>query len=192
MQNNDSNNYPHEDNIDLKEIFKLLINSKKLIITITLVITTLGAIYSFQKVTVYKSTALIEIGNYEPEEYNQMLIEPAEDLIEELIRQKNIRLKSQGIQNLFKTEDVNFSASFNISYNHNEVTGLNGTVANFGEVNGPGLTGAFVQRLGEGRSLFSYYMAEYSEDADGTPNFSADDKNFVGKKILSNNKSRGK
>ncbi|PHQ28370.1 SusC/RagA family TonB-linked outer membrane protein [Leeuwenhoekiella nanhaiensis] len=83
-----------------------------------------------------------------------------------------------------QTEDVNFSASFNISYNHNEVTGLNGAVANFGEVNGPGLTGAFVQRLGEGRSLFSYYMAEYAEDANGNPNFSADDKDFVGKDAL--------
>ena len=55
MQNNNPNNYLQEDEIDLKEIFKLLINSKKLIIAITLVITTLGAIYSFQKVPVYKS-----------------------------------------------------------------------------------------------------------------------------------------
>ena len=61
MQNNDSNNYLHKDNMDLKEIFKLLINSKKLIITITLVITTLGAIYSFQKAPLYESTALIKL-----------------------------------------------------------------------------------------------------------------------------------
>ena len=61
MQNNDSNNFLDEDDIDLKEILKLLINSKKLIITITLVITTLGAIYSFQKAPLYESTALIKL-----------------------------------------------------------------------------------------------------------------------------------
>jgi uncharacterized protein involved in exopolysaccharide biosynthesis len=61
MQNNNPNNYLQEDEIDLKGIFKLLINSKKLIITITLVITTLGAIYSFQKAPLYESTALIKL-----------------------------------------------------------------------------------------------------------------------------------
>ena len=61
MQNNNPNDYLQEDEIDLKEIFKLLINSKKLIIVITLVITTLGAIYSFQKAPLYESTALIKL-----------------------------------------------------------------------------------------------------------------------------------
>lgn len=82
MQNNNPNNYLQEDEIDLKEIFKLLINSKKLIIAITLVITTLGAIYAFQKTPVYKSTALIEIGYYGQDE--QILIETAKNLIQEL------------------------------------------------------------------------------------------------------------
>ena len=84
MQNNNPNNYLQEDEIDLKEIFKFLINSKKLIIVTTLIITFLGAIYSFQKTPIYKTTALIEIGNYELDEYNQMAIEPAEALIKEL------------------------------------------------------------------------------------------------------------
>ena len=68
MQNNNPNDYLQEDEIHLKEIFKLLINSKKLIIIITLVITILGAIYSFQKAPVYKSTALIEIGSYDQDD----------------------------------------------------------------------------------------------------------------------------
>ena len=82
MQNNDSNNFLDEDDIDLKEILKLLINSKKLIITITLIITTLGAIYSFQKATEYKSTALIEIGSYDQDK--KILIETSAILTEEL------------------------------------------------------------------------------------------------------------
>ena len=84
MQNNNSNDYPQDDEIDFKEIFKLLINSKKLIIAITLVITTLGAIYSFQQETEYKSTALIEIGNYSQDQAGYKLIEPPKTLINEL------------------------------------------------------------------------------------------------------------
>jgi capsular polysaccharide biosynthesis protein len=84
MQNHNLNDYLQEDEIDLKELFKLLINSKKLIITLTLVITTLGAIYAFQKTPVYKSTALIEIGIYDQDQDEQILIEPASELIQEV------------------------------------------------------------------------------------------------------------
>ena len=84
MQNNNPNNYLQEDEIDLKEIFKFLINSKKLFIAITLVITTLGAIYTFQKVPEYKSTALIEIGGYNTFSNEEGLIEPGKDLIQDL------------------------------------------------------------------------------------------------------------
>ncbi|MBO0321374.1 SusC/RagA family TonB-linked outer membrane protein [Muricauda sp. CAU 1633] len=88
-------------------------------------------------------------------------------------------LINQGVElslnyDFIQTADVTFSTSFNISYNDNTVEGLNGTTANFGILNGPGLTGAFAQRLGEGRSIFSYYMATYDENG-----FSADDKDFV-------------
>ena len=84
MQNNNPNNYLQEDEIDLKEIFKILINSKKLIITITLIITTLGAIYSFQKVPKYESSALIEIGQYNTFENENILLESASKLIQNL------------------------------------------------------------------------------------------------------------
>ena len=84
MQNNNSNNYLQEDEIDLKEIFKLLINSKKLIIAITLVITTLGAIYSFQKAPKYESSALIEIGQYDTLEEENILLESASESIQNL------------------------------------------------------------------------------------------------------------
>jgi capsular polysaccharide biosynthesis protein len=88
MQNNNPNDYLQEDEIDLKEIFKLLINSKKLIVVITLFFTTLGAIYSFQKTPIFKSTALIEIGHYvlnSTDRPNRSLtIEPSKTLIKEL------------------------------------------------------------------------------------------------------------
>jgi LPS O-antigen subunit length determinant protein (WzzB/FepE family) len=81
MQNNTPNNYLKEEEINLSEIFKTLFNSKKLIIAITLVITTLGAIYSLQKTPTHESTALIEIGTLN---FGKKLIEPVPTLINEL------------------------------------------------------------------------------------------------------------
>lgn len=96
---------------------------------------------------------------------------------------------NQGVEfnigyDLIYTDKSSFSVDFNIAFNDNTVEGLRGTVADFGAIRGPGLTNAFAQRLGEGRPLFSYYMAEYSEDQNGVPNFNADDKDFVGKSAL--------
>ena len=86
MKNNNPNNYIQEDEIDLKKFIKLLINSKKLIILITLVITTLGAIYTSQKIPQYISTVLIEIGSYDLEvnDYGKKLIESTDSLIQNL------------------------------------------------------------------------------------------------------------
>jgi LPS O-antigen subunit length determinant protein (WzzB/FepE family) len=91
MKNNNPNNYIQEDEIDLKKFIKLLINSKKLIILITLIITTLGAIYAAQKIPQYISTVLIEIGSYDLEvndlevnDYGNKIIEPVPSLIQNL------------------------------------------------------------------------------------------------------------
>ena len=85
MQNNNPNDYLQEDEINLIEIFKFLINSKKLIIVTTLIITLLGAIYSFQKVPVYISDTLIEIGTtYDQDQDEKILIEPVKTLIQDL------------------------------------------------------------------------------------------------------------
>lgn len=102
---------------------------------------------------------------------------------------KDGKVINQGVElslgyDFVDTEKSSFSVDFNIAYNKNTVEGLNGKTADFGVLNGPGLTGAFAQRLGEGMSLFSYYMAEYTEDASGVPNFSPDTKDFVGKDAL--------
>ena len=124
MQNNNSIDYFKEDEIDLKEIFKLLINSKKLIIVTTLVITTLGTIYAYQQAPRYHSTALIEIGNYQPEEYNQMLIEPAEDLIEELMIKYTHKQQVNVSFNFLNEVDrlIEIAASSDLSVNNEKFT----------------------------------------------------------------------
>ena len=57
-------NFYQEDEIDLKELFKILWAKKILIISITFIITLLAGIYAFNKTPIYEATALVEIGNY--------------------------------------------------------------------------------------------------------------------------------
>ena len=63
-QNMSEQNYYQEDEIDLKELFKILWSKKILIISLTSVITLLAGIYAFNKTPIYEATALVEIGNY--------------------------------------------------------------------------------------------------------------------------------
>lgn len=86
------------------------------------------------------------------------------------------KIVNQGIElamgyDFIQTEDVTFSASFNIAYNQNEVQDFGGAI-NTGEINGQGLSGAFAQRFEAGQPLYSYYMAVFDGlDANGQPTF---------------------
>ena len=92
---------------------------------------------------------------------------------------------NQGIEfaiayDFVQTEDTDFGVSFNIAYNDNEIQDFAGAI-NTGEINGPGLTGAFAQRFESGVSLFSYYMAEFlGFDSDGNPTYRDVDGNGIG------------
>lgn len=95
------------------------------------------------------------------------------------------KIVNQGIEfaiayDWIQKEDVNFSTSFNIAYNENEVQDFAGLI-NTGAVNGQGLSGAFAQRFAAGQSLFSYYMAEFTGlDSAGQPTFRDQDGDGVG------------
>jgi len=64
QKNTPEQNYYQEDEIDLKELFKILWLKKNFILGITTTITILAGIYAFNKVPTYGATALIEIGSY--------------------------------------------------------------------------------------------------------------------------------
>jgi len=64
QQNTPEQNYCQEDEIDLKELFKILWLKKNLIISITAIITIMAGVYAFNKTPIYEGTALVEIGNY--------------------------------------------------------------------------------------------------------------------------------
>lgn len=129
---------------------------------------------------------------YRKETRDLLFLSPAAAPADQPIVFKNLEdgvVVNQGVEfvlgyDFINNEDTTFSVDFNISYNDNVVEDLQpGFTADLGPLNGPGLTGAFAQRIGEGQSLFSYYMAEYAE-TNGVPDFSADDKDFVGKDAL--------
>ncbi len=86
------------------------------------------------------------------------------------------KIVNQGIEftvgyEWIQSDDANFTTSFNIAYNENEVQDFAGSI-NTGEINGQGLSGAFAQRFEAGYSLFSYYMAEFAGlDSNGQPTF---------------------
>jgi iron complex outermembrane receptor protein len=92
---------------------------------------------------------------------------------------------NQGIElalayDFVKTDDLSFTASFNVAYNDNEIQDFAGSI-NTGEINGPGLSGAFAQRFEAGQSLFSYYMATFEGfDGSGNPIYTDIDGNGIG------------
>ena len=53
---------PYEDEIDLREIFKILIESKKLIISTILIFTIVSIVYSLSQKPEFKSSTQLEVG----------------------------------------------------------------------------------------------------------------------------------
>ena len=75
---------PYEDEIDLREIFKILIESKKLIILTTLIFTMVSIVYSLSQKSEFTSSSLFEIGYFEMSDGAHQLIEKTEVLINDL------------------------------------------------------------------------------------------------------------
>ena len=75
---------PSEDEIDLKEIFKILIESKKLIISTILIFTTASIIYSLSLKPSFETTANVEIGYVLMKDGQKKLLESPSDLISDL------------------------------------------------------------------------------------------------------------
>jgi len=65
MQENQINTQRYEeDEIDLRELFKTIMDNKLKIVIITSVITVMAVIYAYVKTPIYEARALLEIGNY--------------------------------------------------------------------------------------------------------------------------------
>ncbi len=95
---------------------------------------------------------------------------------------------NQGVElalgyDIISTDDLTFTADFNISYNDNELQDFDGQIP-AGTIRGQGLTGAFAQQLEGDQELFSFYLREFSGfDAEGQP-IQVDQQTFVGQGAL--------
>jgi len=84
MANNINQSSYQEDEIDLLEIIKVLIESKKLIILTTLIFTVVSIVYSLSQKPEFKSSSLFEIGYYEMPDGTQQLIDEPKVIINDL------------------------------------------------------------------------------------------------------------
>ena len=87
---------------------------------------------------------------------------------------------------IVESEDFNWDASFNFTYNENEITQLQGQFP-AGTIRGQGLSLAFAQQLQEGQPLFSYFLREFGgfDATTGQPLYPEGDvQKFVGKSAL--------
>ncbi|MCK8521139.1 TonB-dependent receptor [Aquimarina sp. D1M17] len=81
-----------------------------------------------------------------------------------------------------RTENFTWNTQFNISYNKNEVTNFNEAPINTGQIDGPGLTGAFAQQIADGRPLYAYFLREFTGfDSNGIAQYAGGDvQRFTG------------
>jgi uncharacterized protein involved in exopolysaccharide biosynthesis len=112
----------YDDEIDLREIFKTLIESKKLIILTTLILTIASIIYSLSLKPSFESSTKLEIGYYMKNNVDRELFESTSDLISDL----NILL--------MKNPDGKFSQNISMNSFEDKIINLE-TTSSSGEQN---------------------------------------------------------
>ena len=97
---------PYEDEIDLRDVIKILIEYKKLIISIMLIFTLAGSIYSYPLKASFETKTVLEVGYFEIDGEKQYIQSPS-DLMHDLNIQKIQNFKEISPVNLFfeKSED---------------------------------------------------------------------------------------
>ena len=85
-----------------------------------------------------------------------------------------------------ETDDFTWDFNFNIGYNDNVLENYDGPDIQAGDINGPGLTGAFAQQLSNNQPLFSFFVREWQGlDGDGNNIFANNGaQQFVGESAL--------
>ena len=62
---------------------------------------------------------------------------------------------------IVESEDFSWDVNFNIGYNDNIVENYDGPALDTGQINGPGLTGAFAQRIANNQPIFSFFVRDF-------------------------------
>ncbi|MGJ0359764.1 Wzz/FepE/Etk N-terminal domain-containing protein [Aliarcobacter cryaerophilus] len=99
------NRYIQEDEIDLRELFKIIWDKKNFIILFTLAITFLATVYAYSKTPIYEAKALVEIGEYKINNTTKNSVDDASTLEKKLSTlfvdmEKNLKDKTSEISNI--------------------------------------------------------------------------------------------
>ncbi len=99
------NRYIQEDEIDLRELFKIIWDNKFFIILFTLAITVLATVYAYSKTPIYEAKALVEIGEYKINNTSKNFVDDASNLEKKLSTlfvdmEKNLKDKTSEISNI--------------------------------------------------------------------------------------------
>ena len=94
-----------EDEIDLRELFKIIWDKKIFIILFTIVVTVLAGIYAYSKTPIYEAKALIEIGEYKINNTSKNFVDDSSNLEKKLSTlfvdmEKNLKDKTSQISNI--------------------------------------------------------------------------------------------
>ena len=97
--------YIQEDEIDLRELFKIIWDKKIFIILFTLVITVLATVYAYSKTPIYEAKALVEIGEYKINNTTKNSVDDASVITRKLTTlfidmEKNLKDKTSQISNI--------------------------------------------------------------------------------------------
>lgn len=120
-KNNLGNNF-NNDTIIIRDLFKVIFNSKKIIVSITLFCSLL-AFYAAQKEPQFQSVSIIEVGTFKSSDGKERLIEPMEKIIDNLRIQ--LFYKQQLDEQKIEIESIEekiikiSSISSSVSYNEN-------------------------------------------------------------------------
>ncbi|MEN5386307.1 Wzz/FepE/Etk N-terminal domain-containing protein [Aliarcobacter skirrowii] len=99
------NRYIQEDEIDLRELFKIIWDKNFFIILFTLAITFLATVYAYSKTPIYEAKALIEIGEYKINNTTKNSVDDASVVTRKLTTlfidmEKNLKDKTSQISNI--------------------------------------------------------------------------------------------
>jgi LPS O-antigen subunit length determinant protein (WzzB/FepE family) len=120
MKNSNLINENPEDEMDLRELLRIIINSKKIIFIVTVAFSLLAFIYTTQKEQSYQSTVVLEVGSYDLINGENKLVLPVSTLIKQLkinqISQQLNQLNFNSIEDRFL--EINYT-SLSPEFNEN-------------------------------------------------------------------------
>ena len=117
MKKNNLGNVFNNDTIIISDLFKVLFNSKKIIVSITLLCSLL-AFYAAQEEPQFESVSIIEVGTFKSSDGKERLIEPLENIID------NLQIDILGRRGTISQQEVKVATLIHFASSTSQCAGL--------------------------------------------------------------------